>query len=319
VLDILSITTPIYLAILVGYLATRLGLFSKVDMRTFGKFVINLALPPLLFSSLSQRSVSDILNVSYLLAYLTGSLLVAGLGYLWFRRGAGIDSTTSSVYAMGIASSNSSFVGYPILLLTVPSIAGVALALTTIVENVVVIPLLLALAEANRGEGRWYRVLGQSLARLARNPMILGLACGVAASSLAWTPPEPVARTIKLFALTSGALSLFVIGGTLVGLSLQGIWQRVALVGLSKLTLHPLAVMAAILVIPYLGLPVLDPSMQEAAVLMAAMPVMGIYPILSQKYGFESFSSAALLVTTIASFFSISTLLWVIRYSQLWS
>mgnify|MGYP006156831297 CR=1 FL=1 len=47
-LTILSITGPIYLAVLIGYACTRLGLFAKADMRLFGKFVINLALPALL-------------------------------------------------------------------------------------------------------------------------------------------------------------------------------------------------------------------------------------------------------------------------------
>jgi predicted permease len=56
-LDILSITGPIYLSILAGFLATRFGLFSKADIRVLGKFVIHLALPALLFNSLSQHPV----------------------------------------------------------------------------------------------------------------------------------------------------------------------------------------------------------------------------------------------------------------------
>jgi hypothetical protein len=48
-----------------------------------------------------------------------------------------------------------------------------------------------------------------------------------------------------------------------------------------------------------------------AAVLLAAMPMMGIYPILAQSYGKEDLGAAALLVTTIASFFSLSGLIWL--------
>ena len=48
-LDILAIIAPIYIAILIGYLMTRAGIFAKADMRVFGRFVINLALPALLF------------------------------------------------------------------------------------------------------------------------------------------------------------------------------------------------------------------------------------------------------------------------------
>ena len=51
------------------------------------------------------------------------------------------------------------------------------------------------------------------------------------------------------------------------------------------------------------------------AVLMAAMPMMGIYLILAQANGQEDFSAAALLVTTLGSFFTLSGLLWVFRHA----
>jgi uncharacterized membrane protein YfbV (UPF0208 family) len=40
------------------------------------------------------------------------------------------------------------------------------------------------------------------------------------------------------------------------------------------------------------------------------MPMLGIYAILSQRHGHEGISSAALLVTTVASFFTLSAFLW---------
>ena len=67
-LDILAITGPIYITILIGYLTTRQGIFAKSDMRVFGKYVINLALPALLFNALSQRQIGEILNTSYVFA-----------------------------------------------------------------------------------------------------------------------------------------------------------------------------------------------------------------------------------------------------------
>ncbi len=77
-LAILAITGPIYFAITLGYLATRMGWFAKADMRVFGKFVVNLALPALLFNALARCNVGEILNASYVLAYLTGTLAVIG-------------------------------------------------------------------------------------------------------------------------------------------------------------------------------------------------------------------------------------------------
>ena len=65
-LEILGITVPIYLAIALGYVCTRMGLFAKAEMQVFGRFTLQLALPALLFNALSQRSVAEILNLNYL-------------------------------------------------------------------------------------------------------------------------------------------------------------------------------------------------------------------------------------------------------------
>lgn len=312
-LDILAITSPIYIIILLGYLFTYFGVFAKVEMRVFGKFVLNLALPALLFKTLAQRSVGEIVNVSYLLAYLLGSLTVVGLGYLWARRINGRDATASTFQAMGMACSNSGYVGYPILLLTAAPIAGVSLALNLIVENTVVIPLLLFMAEHGRGGAGQWRVVGRALKRLVTNPLVIGLIAGLCVSATGWKLPEPLLRTAEMLASSTSSIALFVIGGTLVGLPLGGLGRQVTAVVVGKLVGLPLAVFLFISILPLLGLPTIEPALRAAALLMAAMPMMGVYPTLAQAYGKDDFCAVALLVTTIASFFTLSALLWLLQ------
>jgi malonate transporter and related proteins len=312
--DILSITGPIYIVITLGFLTTRLGLFVKTDMQVLGKFVLNFALPALVFSSLSQRSIAEIFNPGYLIAYLTGSLMIMTAGYWGTISFAKQSPTVATFNAMGMSCSNSGFVGFPILLLTMPDIAGVSLALNMIVENLVMIPLLLVMAERSRG-GSGNKMLGRALVRLLRNPLIIGVVAGFCASLLQARLPEILTRTVSLFSMASGALSLFVIGGTLVGLPVQGIGRRILPIVVGKLLLHPLAVLSVILLLPIMGLPVLDPSLQKAAVLMGAMPMLSIYTILAQAHGQEDTSSGAMLFTTIVSFFTLSGLLLLLKIS----
>lgn len=309
--DILAITAPIYLLILIGFLMTRFGLFAKADMRVFGKFVITLALPALVFRAVAQRPLAEVVNVGYLLAYGGGAWLVIGLGYLWSRRVARLQPLSSTFYAMGMSCSNSGFVGYPILLLTLAPLAGVVLALNMIVENLLVIPFLLFLAErARSGAGHW-RDLARLLGRLAYNPLILGLLAGLLVSALGWSVPVPLMRTIDMLAVACSALSLFVIGGALFGLPMGGLGRQILPIVVGKLVFHPLCVLLAMVALPMLGLPAIAPSLKVAAVLSAAMPMMGIYPTLAQAYGQEDVSAVALLVTTMASFFSLNALLWL--------
>ncbi len=315
-LEILAITCPIYLVVLAGYAATRSGLFARTDMQVLGKFVFNLALPALIFNALAQRHISDILHPGYLLSYLFGSLLMLALALFAGRRLLGLSLVRSTFLAMGVSCSNSSFIGFPILMLMVAPVAGVALGLNVIVENLVMLPLLLAMAEHGKGGGggAWHQVLRQSLRRLMKNPLVMSVTAGLAVSLSQISLPPPVVRTVNLFAQASAGLSLFAIGGMLVGLSLSAGWQRVVPLVAGKLLGHPLAVLlVSSLLLPALGVVPMSSELRAAALLMAAMPMLSIYPILAQAYGEADRSAAALLICMVSSFFTLSAWMWLVR------
>jgi predicted permease len=310
-LHILGITGPIYLAIALGYVFTRQGVFAKADMQVFGKFTLNLALPALLFNALSQRRIGEILNGHYLMAYALGSLVVALGGLFWARKVKGHSLSYSSMMAMGMSCPNSGFVGYPIMLLTLGPVAGVALALNMVVENLLTIPFLMAVADAQGGTaGQWKQVIVQTLKNLAKNPMIWGIAGGFLFSLFDLQLAAPLARTVNLFAQASAVLSLFVIGGSLVGLKVEGLKGTVTQIAFGKLFLHPLAMFMVLTFIT----PVADPSLRSAALLSGALPMLGIFTILSQRHGHGAISAAALLVTTVVSFFTLSGLLLLLQH-----
>jgi predicted permease len=307
--EILAITIPIYVAIALGYGLTRWGIFPKSDMRAFGTFVVKVAMPALLFNALSQRKVSDILNADYVMAYALASLMTLALGIVWALRVGRHSRSMSSCFAMGMSCPNSGFVGYPIILLSLGPIAGVTLALNMIVENLLIIPLLLAWAETGQGQQRWHQIVVQTLKGMLSNPMIWGIVLGFLFSWFEVQLPASLSRTVTLFAQASAALSLFVIGGSLVGLPVKGMGSNVAQIAMGKLLVHPL-VMTFVL---WLILPIQDPVLRTAALLTCAMPMFGIYPILTQKHGHDGLSAAALLVTTMASFVSLNALLWLLK------
>jgi predicted permease len=309
--EILGITGPIYTAIALGYFCTRQGLFAKTDMQVFGKFTLHLALPALLFNALSQRSVSEILNPAYLLAYAIGAMVVIAGGLFWARKVKGHTLSYSSMMVMGMSCPNSGFVGYPIMLLSFGPVAGVALALNMVVENLLLIPLLLAVADSDGGQrGRWKSVLWQSLKNLALNPMIWGIVGGFLFSLSGWAMPAALGRTVNLFAQASAALSLFVIGGSLVGLKVEGLQGTVSQIVMGKLLISPLVMWGVVVWL----VPIADPALRSAALLTGALPMLGIYTILSQRHGHGAISAAALLVTTAVSFFTLSGLLWALQF-----
>jgi len=127
-----------------------------------------------------------------------------------------------------------------------------------------------------------------------------------------------VAATVTLFAQASAALSLFVIGGSLAGLHIAGLRRPVAQIAIGKLLLHPLAMLAALLLCEAGGMVPMAQALRIGVVLTAASPMLGIFPILAQRHGHDGLAAAALLGATVASFFTISTLLWVFRQVPGW-
>lgn len=312
--DILSITVPIFIMIAIGYAAVHWRVFAPEAMRILGNYVVVLALPALLFKAISERPISEVVNWSYIAAYLCGSLLVLTTGYFYARRIQKAETTAAAFSAMGMVCSNTGFIGYPILLLTLPSIAGVGLALNMMVENIVLIPLLLAIAEAGHGgPSPVGKMLARTFRGLARNPIIIGLMAGLAASFSGVNIPAPLMKPIDMLAASSAAVSLLVIGGTLASVSVRGLSGEIAPTVAGKLVFHPLAVFAATAALPLAGLAPLSAEMQAAAVILAAVPMMGIYPILAQRFGRERSSVVAMLMATVLSFFTLSAVLWVVN------
>jgi malonate transporter len=303
--DILGITGPIYLAIALGYFTTRRGLFSPGDMQVLGRFTLHIALPALLFNALSRTGVAESINEQYLAAYALGTLGMVLAAWVWARHGCRHPRGLSAVLAMGMSCPNSAFVGYPVIMLTLgSSAAGIALALNMVVENLLIIPLLMALAGGD-GSGGWRHALRQSLSGLLKNPIIQGITGGILFSLSGLHMPDALGRSIDLFAAASGALSLFVIGGSLVGLQLQGLKSAIAIVAVGKLLLHPILM----LMVLWWCVPVDDPALRTAALLTAALPMMGIYTLLAQRLGHGSIGAAAQLVTTGLSFLSLTAVL----------
>jgi malonate transporter and related proteins len=210
----------------------------------------------------------------------------------------------AALQGLGASGSNSAFIGYPIVLQVIGPSAGVALALCTLVENLLVMPLALAMADSGGGGKRPGDVLMSVLRSLLRNPMILAIFAGLFVSALGWGMPSVLDQTVSLAAAAASPTALFVIGGSLVGLQLTGIRGDIALIACGKLLLHPLCVLVFVFLFPPE-----QPLLRAAAILFAAMPMLSIYPVLAQRHGHERLCAAALLAATVSSFVSISLLI----------
>ena len=81
-LHILSITSPIFLLIAVGYLSVWRGIFKREDMLVLGKLLVDFLLPALVCRAITQFPLQEVLNLRYLAAYGAGSTVALLVGVL---------------------------------------------------------------------------------------------------------------------------------------------------------------------------------------------------------------------------------------------
>ncbi len=308
--DILAITFPIYAAIAIGYVVVRKGWLPASGLGVLGLYVLNIALPALLFNAVATRDISEVFHPGYLLVFLIGGLLTLAVSYIWFSLTAG-SSPRRAVAAFGSASPNSGFVGYPVMLLAFPDLAGVILALNFLAEAIILIPVGLVLMDLSKEDhsAPLLRRIGRIFWGVLTRPMVLGLLLGLAVSLLQIPVPDPVTRLVQMLAASASALALVVIGGSLVGLPLKGNRGIATQIAAGKLLLHPALVAATAAVLMGAGVVVLPAELHVAVILSAAMPIIGIYPVLAQEHGQQGIAALALLGATALSFITLSGLL----------
>jgi len=311
-IQILNIIAPIFLIMAAGFISVRRGLFAPGTMAPLGQFVLYIALPALIISTLSRADLQHSIEPLFLVAYggaalccYTGVLLVSRLlmGNSW---------SLSGVKAFGGSFSNSAFIGYPLLLQVFddPPVATFAMAL--VFENVILMPIVLTVLESSHHESNGS--LSQSLIkgtaqRVMRNPVMIAIAIGVALAALDIKLPAMVDNGLELVGKGAAGAALFFIGTALATMKVAASVADASVVGLSKLVLQPL--LAAVLV---MLLPPFDPALQMAAVLLSASPMLTIFPVLSGKYGQTEFASSILLTSTTAAFFSLSAVLYLLQH-----
>ncbi|SJZ52078.1 AEC family transporter [Consotaella salsifontis] len=312
-LDVISTTSVVFMLMGIGYVAVVLAVLTAADLAALGKFVVSIALPGLILQALISRDLSEIFDLAYIGAYLFGSLAAFAIGYVVSRRVLGMSSAASTFQAMGMSCSNSGYVGYPILAMALPSAAAIAFALDVVVENTVMIPLMLLLAErAGHSEAKGMVLVRIIARRLFTSPIVLSLIIGLAISLMHVPLPGPVTKSVSVVSASSVAVALVVIGGTLYGLKPGAFDPGVALVVAGKLLLHPFLVFLGFEGLATVGIVPNDPLLLKAGIVMAGSPAMTMYPIFAQRYGQQERAAQAMLAMTLLSFFTISAALYLI-------
>lgn len=308
-LNILLTISPVFILIGLGYVVFKHGLIKAEAMSSLGNIVLYCAIPAVMIGGLSKIHISEIVEPYFLLAYGIGSLLNFLFALLLTLKLKGNLLTKSAIQSMGMSIPNSMFVGFPVLSLSLglPEIASLSLMMAVLVENILILPIVLILLEYSVGQkGGAASILRSVALRIVRNPLIISIAVGVVLSLLGVALPKPISQSLDLLTNISAGLALLFIGAALANIKPQEQkpWADISLVMFGKLILHPALVAGCVFLLPNF-----NSKFQQAVIIMAAAPMMSIYPILGERYGLRDFCASTLFMTTLLSFMSISVVL----------
>jgi hypothetical protein len=286
-----------------GYLVARFKLLPDTASQVLSRFVFVIALPALIFGSLSHIDVAEFFNWQYIGALGGGMLIMFCLGMLVARIAFPGRPATLALHGLTAMYSSTAYIGLPLILTVFGDAARAPGIIGAVITGLVFSPLAIVIAELDRGRNGNNRLWSPLLKVLIRPPIIAVVAglC-VSASGIA----VPVSVT-SFFTLLGGAFvpcALFAAGLFIAGCSIRGASAEISWLVGAKLILHPLITW-------WLAFHVFELSGLYAtvAVIQAALPSGVPVFVLAQQYQtFVTRSSAVIAISTAISVLTISVL-----------
>jgi hypothetical protein len=306
------VVLPIFVLILAGWGARRLGVLGPHATTELNRFVVYLALPALLFDIMAHTHGADLWQPGFILVFGLGSLLVFGLT-IALRLARGRHLADAAIDGLNAGYANTGYMGFPLALAALGSEALLPTTIATIITVCVIFGGAIILIEiglqAERGSRRLILKVTRSL---VLNPLLLSPFLGALVPVFGLTIPAPVESILKMLGGTASPCALVALGLFLAqkrAASAAGDMMTGTLLIICKLILQPVtAFLLARFVFD------LAPLMTKTAVLISALPT-GTGPfMLAEYYRREAdMTSKVILVSTILSIFSVSAYLSIAR------
>ncbi|EJO35499.1 membrane transport family protein [Acinetobacter sp. 1294596] len=303
--QIISVILPIFIILSVGYLSLRLNMLNTTHVQAIIQFIIKVSLPAFLLYALSTRSFDEIWQMPYFLGYLLGSLILFFSAYTLYRRFFKVPRHQAAVIGLGSSMSNTGFIGTAVLTLLIAQAAVPYLAMTLVIENIILLSLMLILIESSDQQDKALStIILSTLQNLAKNPIILSIILGLICSVYTVQWPVSLELPLKSLASTASPLAIFVIGASLATLTIKDLSKDVLIVCAIKLLIMPIVVTSIIYIMPGS-----TAKMAYAALILSALPMATAFGIYGQLNGIAEQSVASVMLSTLLSLVSIALIM----------
>lgn len=289
-----QIAAPLFALVLIGYLLSRWGRWSRGVSAALSKFVFAVALPALLFRLMSGLAVLPPVDPRLLLAYFGGCVLVFILGRGVARFAFRLDGVGQSVFALGGIFSNNVLLGVPLARSALGETAMPAVALVLVFNTLLLWTLVTVSVEwARHGELslKGFRTTARSV---LTNPIVASIMAGSIFGLAGGRIPALIDEPLRLLGDAATPLALFVLG---MGLSEYGVrqgWREGIAITVLKLVVQPLVVWVLARLLR------LSPVETQAVVLLASLAVgVNVYLMSREFRSMEGAVATSMVLSTV--------------------
>ncbi|MGU3494612.1 AEC family transporter [Xanthobacteraceae bacterium A53D] len=303
--DLALIVLPVFGIVGLGYGASRTRLISDQASDGLAEYVFSLAVPILIFKTLSESKLPDAQPWGYWIAYFTGAFAVFGIATLVALKVFKRSHTEAVIQGFSAGQANTVFVGVPLILSAYGEEGAVPLFLLIAVHLPV---MLVAATIAVEGGSGFSRATAKRLFKsLAFNPILLGIYAGALGRILDFQATGVLKQVLDMMAASATPCALISLGLALRRYGVSGDLRPTAFICFLKLVVHPLLVLGLTRILP------MPPVWAGVAVLFAAMPCGINAYLLAQRYGVGvGTSSSAVSLSTGLGLITITFWLYVL-------
>ena len=310
--EILNLALPFFGLIVLGFIASRRWKIGEEGLAWLNVFLVYFSLPALIYLSVAKAPFEQLLNWPFVTATTSVTVvafLVVVVATRWLfatpLKTAALQGTSGSYGNVG-------YMGLPLAVAFFGAEAAVPAALVFCFDcatQFIITPFLATLAHERNEDAHWGEVASKIARQVLTHPFIIATVLGVIASAFTFQPPGALGTILDMLMRAAGPTALFALGVTVGMRKFTGFGPELTLVAGMKVVVQPILALLVVSLVP--GLP---PLWLHVAVMMAALPTASNAFILASQYKtYTEGASTAVIVTTLASAFTIPLIIYAIK------
>lgn len=289
-------TLPLFILILLGFLAVKLGRWQKTVTDSLTKFTFYIAFPIMLFQIMSHFSEQSEIDIKLLLVFFGGSFIVFAIGCLIASKIFKLNGSQSTLFAMGGIYTNTVFVGIPIIKMLLGDQAIPIVAIIVIFNALILWTLATVSIEFVQMGKLSGRSFIKALKNVSKNPIIIGIFTGIVVNYIGLPIPNFINQSTKMVSDMTAPLSLIVLGMGLAEYKIRDQFLITGSICILKLAILPIV---TYIVGKLLGLPTLE--LQVVVLLSSVSIAINCYMMARQFEVLQGPIASSLLISTALS------------------